>query len=824
MEFNPALLERQPGNTSAVDLSAFERGGQGPGTYHVDVIVNGQIQETRDIGFYMPKDKTRQQTLLPCLSAEELSRYGVNIDAFPELKTSGKCADIAQIPKADATLDFNTQQLLLSIPQAALKTSARGAIDASLWDEGINAFILNYNFTGSNNEARWRGGENSDYQYLNIRPALNIGPWRLRNYTTWNRDSTSGSRWDTIYTYLERDIAALKAQLTLGESNSPSDIFDSVSYRGAQLASDDEMLPDSLKGYAPVVRGIARTNAQVIIRQNGHIIYQSYVAPGAFTISDMYPTGGSGDLYVTVKEADGSEQNMIVPFASVPVLQREGRFKYSVTGGEYRGYRNNSDRDFFSQATGIYGLSHGFTIYGGSQQANRYHSAVGGMGKNLGDLGAVSIDFTQAWSEPKDRGHKSGQSWRIRYSKNFVETGTNFSIAGYRYSTRGYYTLNEVMDTWRDDMSTYLNQRRRNRAELTMSQNLWQGAGALSVGFVSEDYWNDAQHMRSLNVGYNNSWKGITYSLNYSYNRNSSRVDVSESKSYKIYDKDQVLAFNVSIPLSRWLNDTWANYSMNTARHGNTTHTVGLSGTALSDRNLNWNIQEGFTNHNESDSGSSGNMDADYQGTYGELSGGYAWDRSSRRTNYGVAGGIVVHRDGVTLSQPLGETIALVKAPGVSGASVQNEVGVRTDFRGYTVVPYLSAYRSSEVTLNPESLPEDVEIAQTTQKVVPTRGAVVRANFSGRVGQRALVTLLRTNGQPVPFGAVAALSQAQGGAQDKNWSSIVGDSGEVYLSGLQSNGTIDVSWGKAPDARCKAHYQLNTAVKQAVQEINTVCR
>ena len=74
----------------------------------------------------------------------------------------------------------------------------------------------------------------------------------------------------------------MKSLLTLGESSSPSDVFDSVSFRGAQLASDDDMLPESLRGYAPVVRGIARSNAQVVIRQNGYVIYQSYVAPGAF--------------------------------------------------------------------------------------------------------------------------------------------------------------------------------------------------------------------------------------------------------------------------------------------------------------------------------------------------------------------------------------------------------------------------------------------------------------------------------------------------------------------------------------------------------------
>lgn len=129
------------------------------------------------------------------------------------------------------------------------------------------------------------------------------------------------------------------------------------------------MMPDSLKGYAPVVRGIARTNAQVVIRQNGYQIYQSYVAPGAFEITDMYPTGGAGDLDVTVKESDGSEQHFTVAFASLPVLQREGRFKYAVTGGQYRSYNSDVEKTPFAQLTGIYGLPYGLTLYGGVQES-----------------------------------------------------------------------------------------------------------------------------------------------------------------------------------------------------------------------------------------------------------------------------------------------------------------------------------------------------------------------------------------------------------------------------------------------------------------------
>lgn len=174
-------------------------------------------------------------------------------------------------------------------------------------------------------------------------------------------------------------------------------------FRGGQLASDDDMLPESMRGYAPVVRGIARSHAQIVIRQNGYVIYQDYVAPGAFEINDMYPTGGSGDLNVIIKEADGSEQNFIVPYASLPILQREGRLKYALTAGQYRSWDRRVDKTPFGQMTGILGAGGGFTLYGGFQESAKYQSIAGGLGRNLGDIGALSSDVTQAWSHPQGR-------------------------------------------------------------------------------------------------------------------------------------------------------------------------------------------------------------------------------------------------------------------------------------------------------------------------------------------------------------------------------------------------------------------------------------
>lgn len=794
--FNPALLEVDNPTSKGTDLSAFEDGSQAPGKYRVDVIINDQMVDTREIEFKSVQSANGDEKLQPCLTVGLLQSYGVKTKLFPELGKEGECANLAAIPKAKVEFIFGSQKLVLSIPQAALSPQARGYVAPEMWDEGIPALLLNYSLTGDNTYARHGNGQDSNSQYANLRPGLNLGAWRLRNYTTWNRDTNGQDKWDTVYTYAQRNIVALKSQLTVGDSSSPSDVFDSIPFRGARLASDDDMLPDSLKGYAPVVRGIARTNAQIVIRQNGYVIYQSYVAPGAFEITDMFPTGGSGDLNVTVKEADGSEQNFVVPFASVPVLQREGRLKYSVTGGEYRSYNSSVDKTPMGQATAIYGLPHGFTLYGGFQEASPYQSIAVGIGKNMGDIGAISTDVTQAWSTPKDQVKESGQSWRIRYAKDFADTGTNFSIAGYRYSTAGYYDMQEVLDSYGDDNA--LQDRRRNRAELTVSQTLGKNMGALTASAVKEDYWNSGKSMESFGLSYNNSWKGISYGLNYTYNKNGYGTgDNSDTQ----YDKDQIFAFNISIPLERFLSNSYASYSLNTSKEGNTTHTVGLNGSALQGNALSWNVQEGYGTDG---AGNSGNVNADYRGTYGEMNGGYSYDDNSERMNYGISGGILAHENGVTFAQPFGETIALVKAPGAKGVDVSNQPGVSTDFRGYTVVSNISPYRKNDIALNTETMPDDVELDLTTKTVVPTRGAVVRAEYNANVGIRILMTLTRSNGQPVPFGAMVTVD---GNKNSQGF--IVGDDGQVYLSGLNDKGNLQVIWGKEVDKQCSLSYSLS---------------
>ena len=807
--FDPAFIKsvNQGDPSSIPDLSLYStRDAQAPGVYRIDVILNNSLQETADIRFVDKKDPvTGAQKLAPCLSIAKLTTYGLRSEAFPTLREDANgCADTSVIPDLTTDFNFNTQQLLISIPQAALSTIAQGFVSPDEFDDGINALLTNYQFSsGKDYDA------DNEYYNLNLQSGLNVGPWRLRNLSTWNKSAGTKSDWDSVYLYVQRSIVPLKSTLVMGESTSLSSIFDSVPFTGIQLATDTDMIPESLRGFAPIVRGIARTNARIVIKQNGYQIYQAFVAPGAFEITDLYSTGGNGDLYVTVEESDGSRQNFVVPYASLPLMLREGQMEYEITSGKYRPYDGNIDEKPFTQATISYGVLSNTTFYTGLQAASNYQALAFGAGQNLGDIGAVSADVTTAWSSKKDEDKTSGQSWRIRYGKNILETGTNITVAGYRYSTSGYNTLSDVMNTYSNRYGGYTPRSLRNRTNITVSQSLGAGLGSLSVSGIFEDYWDSKRHNNSLNIGYNGGFRRFNYYAGYSY----SRYSWGNNGSGRYVEDDHVVSFNISIPLSEWLPNAYATYNATNSSPGSTDQYVSLSGVALENHNLDWNVQQGYSNREDASGGIYGN----YRGSAGSVNAGYSYAKNSQLINYGLSGGVLVHADGITLGQEMSETAVLVKAPGLKNVRLENDATIETDSRGYAIIPYVTPYHRTNVTLDSTTLGNNMELPNTTQKVVPTRAAVVRANFAGNIGRRAFLILKRASGENVPYGATVTSTT------DKNaQASIISDGGMVYMSGLKDNGEVYAQWGSKAGQQCKAAYSLATEI-EGIAQTTAVC-
>ena len=827
--FNPRFLADDP--ATVADLSGFEKGQElPPGTYRVDIYLNDGYMTTRDVTFNAPEDG---HGLMPCLTRGQLASMGLNVAAVDGLHAlaADACVPLTEmIKEATIRLDVGQQRLYLTIPQAFMGNQARGYIPPELWDNGITAGLLNYNFTG--NRVQNTVGGSSQYAYLNLQSGLNVGPWRLRDNSTWSHSSGSQNenKWQHINTWLERDITALRSRLTLGDSYTNGDIFDGINFRGAQLASDDNMLPDSQKGFAPVIHGIARGTAQVSIKQNGYEIYHSTVPPGPFTINDLYAAGNGGDLQVTIKEADGSNQTFTVPYSSVPVLQREGHTRYALTAGKYRSGNEQQDDPTFFQGTLMHGLAAGWTLYGGSQLADRYRAFNFGVGKNMGNLGAMSVDITQANATLPDDSRQQGQSVRFLYNKSLNELGTNIQLVGYRYSTRGYFSF---ADTTYQRMSGYsvvtedgpvyvkpkftdyynLAYSKRGKVQVSVTQQLGRTA-TLYVSGSQQTYWGTHNADEQFQAGLNMAVDDINWTLSYSLTKNAWQDA-----------RDQMLAVNVNIPFSHWLRSdsksVWrhasASYSMSNDLNGRMSNLAGLYGTLLEDNNLSYNVQTGYASGGEGSSGSTGYAALNYRGGYGNANVGYSRSDGIKQLYYGMSGGVLAHANGVTLSQPLNDTVVLVSAPGAKGTKVENQTGIRTDWRGYAVLPYATEYRENRVALDTNSLADNVDLDDAVVNVVPTHGAIVRAEFKAHVGMKLLMTLIH-NGKPVPFGAMVTSDGNQNG-------SIVADNGLVYLSGMPLAGKVQVAWGQGANARCEAEYRLpDESQQQSLIQLSATCR
>jgi outer membrane usher protein len=147
---------------------------------------------------------------------------------------------------------------------------------------------------------------------------------------------------------------------------------------------------------------------------------------------------------------------------------------------------------------------------------------------------------------------------------------------------------------------------------------------------------------------------------------------------------------------------------------------------------------------------------------------------------------------------------------------VEGNAGLRTDWRGYAVVPYATTYRRNRMALDTTTLPENVDLDDTVVNVVPTRGALVRASFDTHVGARALINLTH-NGNVVPFGAIVTT--------EKGSNSIVGDDGQVYLSGLEQKGELTVRWGDGDARQCVVTYRLpDDASRNAINKLTRECQ
>ncbi|KVD86705.1 fimbrial protein [Burkholderia sp. ABCPW 14] len=797
-EFDPAFLELGGGRGGA-DLSVYATSNRVlPGVYLVSVFVNGEAIDRRDIAFMFDGAHGGGEDAAPCLTARMFDEWGVNVATFPRLAQAGgdACVDIADsVP--DARVDFDSHQLRLNVtvPQAALKRRARGSVDPARWDQGVNAALLDYQLSAAQYAGSNYASVNSRTTlYAGLRGGINLGAWRLSHTSSFLRGLDGKSRFQIINTFVQRDITAWNSRLMAGEGTTPANIFDGFQFQGVQINTDETMLPDSLQGYAPTVHGIAQTNAQVTIKQNGFVIYSTYVPPGPFTIDDLYPTSSSGNLEVTITEADGHTTTFTQPYSAVPMLLRDGSWRYNVTAGQYRDGISGSHPNF-AMATVARGLPGEFSLYGGFIGAGMYQSVLVGVGKNLGTVGAVSFDVTHARSavDLADSSTVSGHAFRVLYAKAVGGWGTDFRLLAYRYSTAGYRSFADAVQL-RDGSEPAALGAKRQRLEGTVNQSLGR-FGSMYATVAVQTYWGSAARSTVYQLGHSGNWGRASYGLYAGYSKGNgvpSNWNVSLSLSMPL---EVLLGGARTRAAGGGSSNVTYFVSRNNENHVNQQMMVGGSS---SDQRLNYSV--GVAHSSQSDV--SGTASTSYLAPFGRYDASIGSGRGYSQAVFTAAGGLLWHETALLFTQPLGDTVAVVDVPNVKGVHFEMHPGVSTNRAGEAVIPRLNPYRVNRIVVDQRRMPQDVEIRNPVSEVVPTRAAVVQTRFDSVVGLRAMFALTRPDGSSPPQGATAENDEGQA-------LGVVGMDGEAFVAGLPDlEGHFIVRWGTERQNRCRVNYTL----------------
>jgi len=776
----------------------------------VDIVLNGHTLFKTKIDFITVKGN---ESATPCLTQALLHQMGLD-HHLDELTKAGNetCYDFAtKWPDAKISYDEAMQQLVITAPQAAMNVAGQSEmIDPSLWDNGVNALRMSYSGYVYHSENRGNNADasTSDNAYLSLNSGVNLGNWRFYSFDTFNKSDTG---WEQNHdrAYAERDIASLVSRFTAGDvyASTSSDVLGILPVRGVTLETNAQMLPSDTFSYSPVIRGVARSNARVVIRQRGNIIYSQTVAPGSFAITDLNNGQIGADLEVTVEESDGSQQHFTVPYTSLPNMLRPGTWRYSVSAGRYRD-DGLSYQPLVAQGSLQYGWDK-FTLSDLVVTGEGYQSMALSSAFNLGTLGSISLDWAlerhqqvndNAATEAESIGD-SGRALRLLYARRFDGSDTSLQLMAYRYQTADFMDFPEYAGwRWGDDDTQH---HRKNEMQATINQGLGDfGSGYLTL--QRDSYYDSSATDTSLTLGYSFNIKAVNISMNYSYQANSGNDGQNAP--------DRQLSLNFSVPLD--MGDRRSrnlSFSTNSSNRSGDSQMATVSGTEL-DSAMNYSLS---AQHDST--GYSPSAALAYRNSMANMNVSASTSQDSRQYSAGISGGVVAYRHGVVLSQQLGDTIAIIETPGAAGISVDGQPGVSTNRFGRAVVPSVSAYRDNPLSLDTRHAADNVELVDGGQNVIPTHGAVVVRRFQTKVGRRAIVMLSLSDGKPAPFGAAAWQGKEQVG--------MVADNGLLYLNGILADGgtTLHVDLGN--NAQCQ--FDLPGAKESSepwYQQINAVCR
>lgn len=685
-----------------------------PGTYFLDVYVNDRKAVKREINI-LPEDKNDI-----CFSAEWLQKAGVFIsESFftSQYQKERNCWVLSGAPGVIVDLDVATQTLKISLPQAALSN-----IPADQpWEYGNPALRGNYMVNTNVSQ-----GGNTSFGSAALK--ANVGSWILNSSAT-----ASNERSQIVMLNATRALQSFKSDFTVGKTFVGDDLLGGGSIIGASLKSNNSMRSGDL-GYAPVFRGIANSPSRVTLTQSGITVYSEPVPPGPFIISNV-PLLSSGDVEMIVTEQNGSVTRQNFPLTVMKGMINPGQIEYSLSSGRADTSGNSATSEgYVMSASAGYGFNF-LTLRSGALLHKKYQGISAAATTSFGVAGGVSLSGALSKAESGDGSRFDGSKMQAVWNKTFEGTSTGLFVSAShrteRFMEYSSFSSSDKSACRRDNASSCrpASENRGVRNELTIGFN--QPVGQFfntGLNGWRRDYWNSDVTENGLTMNVSTQISSVNLNLGGTLTQ-SGAGNTSWSTS-----------LSLSVPFSVFDRRMSTYTTITTGEQGGATITSGVSGSV--NERLTYALGAGRNN----DGSMQTNLSGSWTGDKASMNMSMSQSRSGSTGSASLSGSILAipAARSIIFSRNVSDTIAI--------ANIRNTPGVRfssgmdtTDSQGNVVIP-LSDYRRNTVTVDASTLPQNIELGETSRVVVPSGNAVVYMPFETINIRRYLLQVRKSAG------------------------------------------------------------------------------
>lgn len=774
------------GSTQAINSDIFiYKNTVNSGIYNVEISINNINRGNHTVSF-----KPSETNITPelCVNANLIELFDLKNDFFKSLSQQ-ECINIKEIDKNSFyEFDQNILHLKISLPLAIINERPKGYIPIDQFDKGVSSAFIGYDLNG--NTSKFNTQDRIDYLFLNLKGGINWNGFNFRHGGSFSSDQTKLNKYTSYLNAVSTDLLPIESRLTTGDFYTQSYNISSANIRGFQLATDNSMRPSSQQNYAPVIQGIANTNALVSIFQDGQKVYERNVPAGNFVINDLTTINNSGDLTVQVTETNGDKSSFIIPNQGSFNLIRPHQFNYSFALGRYR-LNEKITKDYLAQFSFEYGLTNNLTLFSGTNFSESFQNYILGIGANT-KLGGVKFsgDYSNANLLNQDI---EGYKYRTTYQYNFTNTQTNLML-GALYQTQKYMSLSNTMSL---KNYNYLNEAEldnlfrtyllKQQIDISIYQQLSKKLGSFYLSATQSKYWNTNDDYVQYQVGYSNLFQKLSYSIGFSKTYNYLNQISNEDRYY----------ITLSIPLD-W-NKRRANiYS--TIQHTNQptntfTSSIGASSTFGEQSQGYFGISNNNT-FNDSKNESSFSTNIGYNFPQFKFGANASFAENYSQYGFNTNGAFVLHPYGLTATNNISDTYTILHAKDVIHANVINGWGIKTDRFGNAIYSNVSPYQKNEIGIDIQNLPIDIQLKENQMSIIPRRYSSTLIHLDTQKTSNILLELTTPNNVQIPIGLQVKNSNNQ-------LIGTFGQSNQLFIENeefLQDQ--ITIQWGTENMQQC----------------------